>query len=531
MAITKDLHLDLEMRILLATGRKAERMVRDAVKNADVDGGSASALQCECEVLTQDLDIAAFTTPASLRRALATQHGNKYDLILVSGLCKADFSRLERELKTPVRLGPRNAYDIAETLKFADRIEFSARTPADVLLRMKREEDAKQLLQVLEGRAKDKFSLRGVKIGGNARMKVCAELVDATLMDNAEIQHRMEYFTGSGADIVDIGVHIGANPEDVIRAVKAARSFAPELPISVDTMEPELILAGIDSGADMVLSLNSANIAAVGDAIARKDIAAVVVPDTDTNPNAGHSLSTLFTNINTAREMGIRRIIADPVLDAVGYGIGESLHRYYLFRLLDKCTPLFFGAGNVTELIDADSTGVNALLAGIASDIGADILFTPEYSAKARGSVKELRVASEMMMLAKARNSTPKDLGIDLLIMKEKRSKPVLRIEADSEVEVIEAKSTKRWRRDPAGSFEIGICEVGDRRKIYAKHLPSGIQIVGLNAKEVMDTILRRQNMVSLLEHASYLSRELTKAELALYLGRSYEQDETLFKF
>jgi len=542
MAITKDLHLHLEMRILLATGRKAERMVRDAVKdiNADVDGGSASALQCECEVLTQDLDIAAFTTPASLRRALAThthtQHGNgnKYDLILVSGLCKADFSRLERELKIPVRLGPRNAYDIAETLKFADRIEFSARTPADVLLRMKREEDAKQLLQVLEVRAKDKFSLKGVKIGGNARMKVCAELVDATLMDNAEIQHRMEYFIESGADIVDVGVHIGANPEDVIRAVKAARSFAPELPISVDTMEPELILAGIDSGADMVLSLNSANIAAVGDAIARKDIAAVVVPDTDTdtnpNPGSGHSLSTLFTNINTAREMGIRRIIADPVLDAVGYGIGESLHRYYLFRLLDKCTPLFFGAGNVTELIDADSTGVNALLAGIASDIGADILFTPEYSAKARGSVKELRVASEMMMLAKARNSTPKDLGIDLLIMKEKRSKPVLRIDADSEAEVIEAKSTKRWRRDPAGSFEIGICEVGDRRKIYAKHLPSGIQIVGLNAKEVMDTILR-QNMVSLLEHASYLSRELMKAELALYLGRSYEQDETLFKF
>ncbi|RJS83937.1 dihydropteroate synthase-like protein, partial [Methanophagales archaeon] len=170
-------------------------MVRDAVKNADVDGGSASALQLQCEVLTQDLDIAAFTTPASLRRALATQrgNGNKYDLILVSGLCKADFSRLERELKTPVRLGPRNAYDIAETLKFADRIEFSARTPADVLLRMKRKEDAKQLLQVLEVRAKDKFSLKGVKIGGNARMKVCAELVDATLMDNAEIQHRMEY--------------------------------------------------------------------------------------------------------------------------------------------------------------------------------------------------------------------------------------------------------------------------------------------------------------------------------------------------
>ena len=512
------------MRILLATGRKAEWMVRDAVKNIDIDGSSASALQCE--VLTQDLDIAAFSTPASLRRALVTQsgNGNKYDLILVSGLCKANFSHLERELKTPVRLGPRNAYDITEILKFADRIEFSARIPADVLLSMKRKEDAKQLLRVLEGRAKDRFRLRGVKIGGVTRMKVCAELVDATLMDDADIQHRMEYFIESGADIVDIGVHIGANPADVRRAVKAARSFAPELPISVDTMEQELILAGIESGADMVLSLNSANISAVGDAIARNDIAAVVVPDTNTN--TGLKLSTLLTNINTAREMGIKRVIADPVLDAVGYGIGESLHRYYLFRLLDKCTPLFFGAGNVTELMDADSVGVNALLAGIASDIGADILFTPEYSAKAKGSVKELRVASEMMMLSKARNSTPKDLGLDLLIMKEKRSKPVLQINADADV--IEARGAKKWRLDPAGSFEIGICEVGGRRKIYAKHLPSGIQIVGLNAKEVMDTILRLKK-VSLLEHASYLSRELMKAELALYLNRGYEQDGTLF--
>ncbi|MCW3138859.1 MAG: hypothetical protein N2V76_10775 [Methanophagales archaeon] len=45
-----------------------------------------------------------------------------------------------------------------------------------------------------------------------------------------------------------------------------------------------------------------------------------------------------------------------------------------------------------------------------------------------------------------------------------------------------------------------------------------------------MDTILRL-DMVSLLKHASYLSMKLTKAELALRLNRSYEQDETVFSF
>ena len=49
------------MRILLATGRKAEGMVKDAVRGAN--------LSSDCDVLTQDLSIAAFSTPESLRKA------------------------------------------------------------------------------------------------------------------------------------------------------------------------------------------------------------------------------------------------------------------------------------------------------------------------------------------------------------------------------------------------------------------------------------------------------------------------------
>ncbi len=501
------------MRIILVTGRKAESMVRDAVKDSPH----------RCEVLVQNIDIAAFSTPGSIRRALAEESGidrSDTDLILVSGLCKADFSNLERELNTPVRLGPRNAYDLTEVLKHADKLEFSADVPADLLLATKMREDAMKELHALESEAKYKFRIKAVKIGGNARMKVCAELVDATLMPEDAIRRRIEYYIKCGADMVDIGIHMGASPEEVIRAVRTAREFP--IPVSVDTMSPELLLAGIEAGADMVLSLNGANIAAVGDAIAGEGIAAVIVPDSD---NA--TLHSLFTNIKKAQDTGIERIIADPVLDAAGYGIGASLHRYYLFRQRDRDTPLFFGVGNVTELIDADSTGVNAVLAGIAHDIGADILFTPEYSDKARGSVKELRVASEMMMLAKARGNPPKDLGIDLLILKEKRSKPVPGL---SDNDVIEAEPASKWRRDPCGSFKIAIVEIGGRRVICAEHKPSGRRITGINAKEIMDTILRL-NMVSLLEHAAYLSRELTKAELALQVGRSYEQDQPVFTY
>jgi hypothetical protein len=51
------------MKILLATGRKAEAMVKDAVRI------SANSLS-KCDVLTQGLSIAAFSTPKSLNKAL-----------------------------------------------------------------------------------------------------------------------------------------------------------------------------------------------------------------------------------------------------------------------------------------------------------------------------------------------------------------------------------------------------------------------------------------------------------------------------
>ncbi len=509
------------MRILLATGRKAEAMVKDAVRILAISPSN-------CDVLTQGLGIAAFSTPESLRKALK-KHFNaekEYDLILVSGLCKADFSYLEKEIGTPIRLGPRHAYDIGEALKFAEEIEFSSLTPADVFLAEKRKESAKNQLYELESSVKEKFSVKGVKIGGGARMKVCAEIVDATQMTEEEIHRRMDHFLKSGADIIDFGVHVDAKSKEVKKAVKDALSFASDVPLSVDTLDAELILAGIEAGADIVLSLNKENIPEVGDEVGGNDIAAVVIPDFDAGGKSeGKNSESLFTNMKMAEEHGIKNIIADPVLNAVGYGIAESLYNYYHFRLQDKSTPLFFGVGNVTELIDADSGGVNATLAGIASELNANVLFTPEYSDKARGSVRELRIASEMMALAKARKSAPKDIGLDLLMLKEKRRKPIMRIH---DKESIVAKENAKWRLDPKGCFSIGICEIEGDNMIYAKHSPTGKRIVGRSAKGIMDTILRL-DMVSLHEHASYLSKELTKAELALRLDRSYEQDEEVF--
>jgi dihydropteroate synthase-like protein len=502
------------LKVLLATGKKAEGMVNDAVQGVDV---------VKCDVLTQDIGIAAFSTPQSLKRALE-KHVNKkldYDLILVSGLCKSDFSALEQEIETPIRLGTKHAYDLNDVLRFTEKLPFSSCVPADEFIAIKRKERAKEQLDELERAADPKFTIKDVKIGGDARMKVCAEIVDATQLSREMIQQKMRYFLECGAEIIDLGIHIGAHPEEVKSAVKAALAVSTDVPLSVDTLDRHLILTGIETGVDMVLSLNSTNIREVGEELAKHDLAAVVIPDTSSDTGS------LFANMHLAKEYGIKRIIADPVLNAVGYGIADSLYAYTLFRLKDKGTPLFFGVGNVTELMDADSGGINATLAGIASDLNAHILFTPEYSDKARGSVRELRIASEMMLLSKSRKSAPKDLGLDLLMLKEKRRKPIVQFH---DTQNISAHVNEGWELDPKGCYRIGICKIeGTRGKwIYAEHVPTRKRIVGRGVKEVMDTILRL-GMVSLLGHAAYLSKELTKAELALRLDRNYEQDEELF--
>ncbi|MHC1579647.1 MAG: dihydropteroate synthase-like protein [Candidatus Alkanophagales archaeon] len=509
------------MRVLLVTGRRAEKLVREAASAASAEAG------VECDVAVLDVEIAAFITPEMLRDFLETLD-ERYDLVLVSGLCGSDFSVLDDVATT--RKGTKNACDIPLLLSLVgEGVRLSGERAADELVASRRLEIALKELEGAERAATASFSIRGVKIGGG-RMKICAEVVDATALDEAELRRRIEDYVEKGADIVDLGVPLDAKPADVRRVVRLASDF--DVPLSVDTFSPPQIAAALDAGADMVMSLSGENLEAVGERVAASGAAAVITPDgTDATggdaERAGReSVGSLLANIRAAREMGIRKVIADPVLSPplVGRGVSGSLLAYAFFRAADGRTPLLLGVGNVTELLDADSVGVNAVLACIAAELDADVLFTTEHSPKTRNSVRELRRAAEMALLAKLRGTPPKDLGLDLLVVKEKRR----RAPPDEELrrlflgnaDVIKASASETWTPDPKGCFEIAAFD----DKIYAKH-SSGVVIEGRAAKEVLDTILRL-GLVSSLEHAAYLGRELMKAELSLRFSRSYVQDE-----
>jgi dihydropteroate synthase-like protein len=334
-------------------------------------------------------------------------------------------------------------------------------------------------------------------------------------MDASTLQIRIEAFIARGADIIDLGATLDTRPEQVRRTVSLAKTFTTA-PISIDTLDPELINEGVEAGADIVLSLNSKNMEIAGPIVARTGTAAVIIPD------EGNRLESLVRNIEAARRLGIEKIIADPILDPVGHNIAESIVRYYEFHRMYPQTPVFLGVGNVTELMDVDTIGVNAILCGIGAEAGASILFTPEFSDKAQGSIRELKRASQMMQLSTIRESSPKDLGLDLLYIKEKRRSTDFPLPENA----IRARASKNWLVDPAGPIRIRIVPdiiSGNGGVIVAEHEKASV--IGKNAREVLDTLLELE-IISRLDHAAYLGRELEKAELALQFNRSYAQDD-----
>jgi len=481
------------------------------------------------DVLVMNVDVASFITPKMLREARPAG----YDIILIPGAITADFGPVSAELGTKIRLGPKHAVDLRRVLPLLDEVELSTTVPACVLLEERMREEARSAIERLEAGAKAPMVIKGVKVGGESRMKVLAEIVDATRFDDSDLAEKVARYENEGADMIDLGIPLDADPSDVARAVRTALG-ATTLPVSIDTLRPDLIRAGIEAGCDLILSLDGSNLDEVGKMAVAAGVPAVVLPGPETS---------IEDNLRRALDLGVSAM-ADPVLNPPLQGLAKSINRYREFHRAFPNVPIFFGVGNVTELLDADSQGVNGLLAAIGAEVGASVLFTPEYSEKARGSIRELRTASEMMLLAGSRKSPPKDLGLDLLVLKEKHRRPedempeeyetVAQVgprsgrgdsRGDGDVGRGEGEgdgSGRRWEMDPAGSFRICVA----KGKIVVRH--DRVTLVSESAREILGEIVDR-GLVTRLDHAGYLGRELERAETALRLGKNYSQDEPLF--
>ena len=372
-------------------------------------------------------------------------------------------------------------------------------------------------------------------VGKDFPMRVMAEIVDAALMPVAEVQRIAKHFVSLGANIVDVGMVAGeSRPADAGTLISAVKQVV-SVPVSIDTLDPDEIREAVAAGADIVLSGDAGNIEAI--APFAKDAVVVFIP---TNQREGYfpkeileRVNLLETLVQQAKQLGFRGIIGDLILDPLN--ILESLAAFREFALRNLEVPLFVGISNVTELMDADSVGINALLARISSELGASILLATEKSDKVKGTVQEEVLASKMMFLAKKRGSVPKDLGLDLLFLKDKRNREEFYDKVvENSVPVMHVLDTNgNTLMDETGSFRIFV----DRNEevIVALHYASNDLskpdrvIKGKSAESICFNLIKL-GLVSRSDHAAYLGRELAKAEIALHTGKEYIQDGILFE-
>ena len=519
------------MKVLLITGTLAEDTVKRYAKESSI----------ETETLALKMAVAALLTPQAIADALKTARLVDFNMILIPGLVRGDTTVISKAIGVPAFKGPRYAADLPTVLDSLCEIQLSATLSADELLREKLQKKALEDIEKAEQNREELLKKPGsmligdLAVGKDFPMRVLAEIVDAALMDKETIQQTAKRFAAAGADIIDVGMVAGeSQPEKARRMVEWVKQ-AVDVPVSIDTLDPAEIKAAVEAGAELVLSGDAGNIEEIAPFASKA--AVVVIP---TNQRQGYfpkkaqdRVKYLEEIIEKAKKLGISRCIADLILDPCD--VLESFVAFKEFAARNPNVPLFVGVSNVTELMDADSVGVNAVLARLSSEVGASMLLATEKSDKAKGTVAEEVAAAKMMFLAKKRGSVPKDLGIDLLILKDKRvhEEPYDK-QLENKAKVINAsEKSEPAILDSEGVFKIAV----DRAEnvLVAIHYTSldmakPVNIVkGKTADSVYSKIVT-MGLVSKLDHAAYLGSELAKAEIALRTGKEYIQDKMMFK-
>ena len=82
------------------------------------------------------------------------------------------------------------------------------------------------------------------------------------------------------------------------------------------------------------------------------------------------------------------------------------------------------GIGNLTELTEADTTGVTALLLGFCQELGIRNVLTTEVIDWARGAVREAVLAAKLMHFAQQEGTPPKHVDGRLLTIKDEEVRP-----------------------------------------------------------------------------------------------------------
>ena len=186
--------------------------------------------------------------------------------------------------------------------------------------------------------------------------------------------------------------------------------------------------------------------------------------------------------------------LADAILDPIPFGLLASLGRYQRLRQRFPTAPIMFGVGNLTELTEADTSGINAILFGIAAELGVAAVLTTQVSPHARRAVREADWARRIMHAAQRHQVLPKGLSGALMTIHDKRPFP------DSPEEIA---ATAASVRDP--NFRVQVSAEGIH--VYNRD--------GLRLARDPFELWPQLGLEDDAAHAFYMGVETARAEIA----------------
>lgn len=430
---------------LFLTGKLAEKSLHKVL--AEIQPGNFNY-----RIAQLGVSVAALITPELIMRRLADK--GDADRIMLPGLCRGDLAPLEEKYGVPVERGPEDLKDLPRYFgKGAKQPDLST------------------------------FETR-----------IFAEIVDAPELTVEAILARAELYRKQGADVIDLGCLPNTPFPHLVETVQALKQAG--YLISVDSILDEDLLNAGKAGADYLLSLTEKNLWIADE-----------VPSTPVLiPARAGNMRSLYRAIEAMQQKG-RAFIADPILDPVPFGFTQSIVRYERLRKRYPDIQIMMGVGNLTELMDADTTGINALLFGIISELGINAVLTTSVSPHAVNAIAEADVARRVMHAAREDRRLPRDYSDGLLGLHDRRPFPY------SEEEVADLANQIK---DP--SFRIQVSS-------------SGINVYNRDGmfREIDPFRLYPHLKVDDdASHAFYLGVELARAQIAWQLKKRYRQDEEL---
>lgn len=436
-------------RVLFITGKLAEPSVRRVV--ADV----APVLGLEYDVRVLPITVAALMHSEWVRRKLTIERA--YERVILPGWCQGDLTVLATEFGVPFERGPKDVRDL----------------PA-----------------YLGGRERPRPDLSAYDV------EIIAEINHAPRLTDAAILTAAGRYRDSGADVIDLGCIPGESWGRAGEVVRLLR--ADGFRTSIDSFDRAEVDAAVAAGAELVLSVNGTNV----DWAPALDAELVAIPD---RPD---DLDSLGRTIDRLRDRNCRFRI-DPIIEPIGFGFAASLARYYEARRRWPDAAVMMGIGNITELVEVDSAGINVLLAAICQELGIASVLTTEVINWASSSVREFDLARRMVKYAIDQRTPAKHIESQLVLLRD----PQVRAFGEAELATLAAGLT-----DP--NFRIFV----ERGEIHVMNRDGYWR--GTDAFELFDRFSADARLDT--AHAFYLGYELAKAVTALTLSKQYTQDQPL---